>query len=217
MTGFAARIRRATMVEHREAENRTFISRLLAGTVPPAGFAELTAQYLVIYRELEIAATALRDHEVAGPFADPALFRVSALESDLAALYGPGRQSVVPVHDATERYAQRLREYCRTSPAHFIAHHYVRYLGDLSGGQLIARTLTEKYGLGAAGTAFYRFDQIDDLRAYKTAYRAKLDALTLPEEQLAVAVAEAQRAFQLNGAVFQDLAAAYPDDLITAA
>ena len=217
MTGFAARIRRATMIEHREAENRTFISRLMAGKVPLAGFAELTAQYLVIYRELEIAATELRDHEVAGAFADPALFRVPALEADLASLYGADWRSVVPTHAATERYAERLRERCRTSPAHFVAHHYVRYLGDLSGGQMIARTLTEKYGLGPAGTAFYRFDQIDDLRAYKTAYRAKLDGLELPEEQLEVAVAEAQLAFQLNGAVFQDLATAYPDDLATAA
>jgi hypothetical protein len=55
MTGFAARLRRATMTEHREAETRGFISRLLAGQVPIAGFTQLTAQYLAIYRELEAA------------------------------------------------------------------------------------------------------------------------------------------------------------------
>jgi heme oxygenase len=217
MTGFAARIRRATMVEHREAENRTFISRLMAGKVPLAGFAELTAQYLVIYRELEAAAAEMRDDAVAGPFADPALFRVPALEADLAHLYGADWRDTVPTLASTERYAQRLREQCRTSPAHFVAHHYVRYLGDLSGGQLIGRTLTEKYGLGPAGTAFYRFEEIGDPRAYKTAYRRKLDALDLPEAQLAVTVAEAQLAFGFNGAIFQELGAAYPDDLVSAA
>ena len=211
MTGFAARIRRATMAEHRVAETRGFISRLMAGTVPPAGFAQLTAQYLAIYRELEAAADRMRADPVAGAFADPALARVPALEADLAHLYGPGWQAAITTLPATERYADRLREHCRTSPAHFIAHHYVRYLGDLSGGQLIARTLTEKYGLGRDGTGFYRFEQIGDPRAYRTAYRERLDALDLPEEQLAVVLAEARLAFGLNSAVFTELGRAHPD------
>ncbi|MEU4419049.1 biliverdin-producing heme oxygenase [Actinoplanes sp. NPDC024001] len=217
MSGFAARIRRATMVEHREAENRTFISRLLAGTVPLEGFAQLTAQYLAVYRELEAAAAEMRTNPVAGGFADPALFRVPALEADLAHLYGPGWESTITTLASTERYIERLREYCRTSPGHFVAHHYVRYLGDLSGGQLIGRSLAGTYGLDRAGTAFYRFEKIPDTRAYKTAYRERLDALDLPEEELVEVVAEAQLAFTFNGAIFQELGAAYPDDLAPAA
>ncbi|WP_229067564.1 heme oxygenase (biliverdin-producing) [Actinoplanes sp. DH11] len=217
MTGFAARIRRATMVEHREAETRTFISRLMAGTIPVAGFAELTAQYLVIYRELEAAAAAMRDDPVAGPFADPALFRVPALEADLAHLYGAGWESAINPVEPTRRYAQRLRETCRTSPAHFVAHHYVRYLGDLSGGQLIARTLSEKYGLPAAATNFYRFDEIPDAKAYKTAYRQRLDGLDLPADQLEAVLAEAQLAFGFNGAIFQELGTTWPEDASVAA
>ena len=211
MSGFAARIRRATMVEHREAETRTFISRLMAGTVPPTGFAQLTAQYLVIYRELETAAGLMRDDATAGAFADPALFRVPALEADLAHLHGPGWESAVTTLASTRRYADHLREHCRTSPAHFVAHHYVRYLGDLSGGRLIGRTLTEKYGLGHDGTSFYRFERIGDPRAYKKAYRERLDALDLPEEQLAVVLAEARLAFGFNSAVLTELGAIHPD------
>lgn len=70
---FAARLRRATMAEHREAETRTFISRLMGGEVPLAGFAALTAQYLIIYRELEGAAERMRADGTAAAFADPAL------------------------------------------------------------------------------------------------------------------------------------------------
>ncbi|MBB2944630.1 heme oxygenase [Actinoplanes lutulentus] len=217
MTGFAARIRRATMVEHREAETRTFISRLMAGTIPVAGFAELTSQYLVIYRELEAAAEAMRNDPVAGAFADPALFRVPALEADLAHLHGAGWESTVVPVEATQGYAQRLREKCRTSPEHFIAHHYVRYLGDLSGGQLIGRTLSDKYGLPPAATNFYRFEQIPDAKAYKTAYRQQLDALDLPEERLEVILAEARQAFAFNGAIFTELGTAWPEDVPAAA
>jgi heme oxygenase (biliverdin-producing, ferredoxin) len=212
MSGFAARLRRATMAEHREAETRGFITRLMAGGVPRAGFAALTAQYLVIYRELEAAAAAIRDDPTAAPFADPALSRVPALEADLAHLGGAG----API-EASRRYAERLRAYASTSPEHFIAHHYVRYLGDLSGGLLVGRSVAATYGLGEDGVAFYRFPLIADPKSYKAAYRARLDALDLPAERLDALVAEAQLAFALNSAIFQELGAAYPDDAVPAA
>lgn len=217
MTTFAGRLRRATMAEHREAETRSFVSRLLAGRVPPAGFAALTAQYLVIYRELEAAAERMRTDPVAAPFADPALSRVATLEADLAHLCGPGWQAAVVPLEATRRYARRLSERCHTSPVHFIAHHYVRYLGDLSGGQLVGRKVAETYGLGHEGVTFYTFDQIEDPKRYKAAYRERLDALPFAEEDLAALVAEAQFAFGLNAAVFHDLGGAYPEDKIYAA
>ncbi|MET0423348.1 MAG: biliverdin-producing heme oxygenase [Actinoplanes sp.] len=217
MTNFAARLRRATMAEHREAETRSFISRLMSGSVPPAGFAALTAQYLVIYRELEAAAEVMRADPVAGAFADPALSRVATLESDLAHLSGPGwASSVVPVA-ATQAYADRLREHCHTSPAHFIAHHYVRYLGDLSGGLLVGRSVAQTYGLDTAGVAFYSFEQVSDPKAYKAAYRGRLDALPLAEPDLDLLVAEAQLAFGLNAAIFAELGATYPEDVVPAA
>jgi heme oxygenase (biliverdin-producing, ferredoxin) len=235
MTGFAARLRRATMIEHREAETRGFISRLLAGQVPIAGFTQLTAQYLAIYRELEAAADLMRTNEIAAAFADPALSRVPSLKSDLAHLasraaapesdlphLNPKATASEPdlnvtILESTERYVRHLREHCRTSPAHFIAHHYVRYLGDLSGGQLIGRALTERYGLDRAATSFYRFDQIPDPRIYKIAYRQRLDALDLPEPQLAALASEAQLAFTLNAAVFTELGDQFPPGLAQAA
>jgi heme oxygenase len=216
MTTFAARLRRATMAQHREAETRSFVSRLLDGDVPRAGFAALTGQYLTIYRELEAAAERMRADPTAGPFADPALTRAPALEDDLAHLHGPDWERSVVTLDATERYARRLREHCHTSPAHFIAHHYVRYLGDLSGGLSVGRSVAETYRLSRAGVTFYTFDQITDPRAYKIAYRERLNALPFGEEGLATVVAEAQLAFSLNAAVLQELGAAYPDDVVPA-
>jgi heme oxygenase len=271
MTDFSTRLRRATMVEHREAETRSFISRLMAGDVPMAGFAALTAQYLAVYRELESAAAQHRaaykapqaaarpltaaaqpqavptattaqseavaigaqpatvadgrpagtgadgsagplDPELVSAFADPALARAAALEADLAHLYGPDWESTITVLDSTRAYTDRLRELAATSPTHFIAHHYVRYLGDLSGGQMIGRTLSKHYGLGEAGTSFYRFDRIPDPRAYKIAYRERLDALNLTEDQATTLIDEAQLAFRFNAAVFVELGALYPEN-----
>lgn len=140
-----------------------------------------------------------------------------ALTADLAHLYGPDWAARVEPVEATARYAARLREHCHTSPAHFIAHHYVRYLGDLSGGRLVARKVAETYRLSGAGLAFYRFDAIGDPKAYKAVYRERLDALPYDEEQLDLLVAEAQLAFGLNAAIFADLGSAFPAGLASAA
>lgn len=217
MTSFATRLRRATMTEHREAETRSFISRLMSGQVPYAGFAALTAQYLYIYRELETAAELMRDDPIAGGFADPVLTRVPALESDLERLYGHGWASAITPVPAAVVYANRLRKHCRTSPAHFVAHHYVRYLGDLSGGLMVGRSVAATYGLDGAGVRFYAFDDIADPKAYKTAYRERLDGLSLPDSSLDTLVDEAQLAFRLNAAVFQELGDAYPSPSLSSA
>ncbi|MBU2664875.1 biliverdin-producing heme oxygenase [Actinoplanes bogorensis] len=203
MTEFAARIRRATMAEHREAETRSFIARLMAGDVPFEGYAVLTAQYLHIYRELESAAARMRTDEVAAGFADPLLDRVPSLEADVAFL----GSAAEPPLDATRRYVARLREHCHDSAVHFIAHHYVRYLGDLSGGQLVGRSVSETYGLGPAGVAFYSFLDIDDSKAYKRAYRTRLDELpgSFGPAELDDLVAESQLAFKLNAALFVEM------------
>ncbi|MBL7258877.1 heme oxygenase (biliverdin-producing) [Paractinoplanes lichenicola] len=203
MTEFAARIRRATMAEHREAETRSFISRLMAGEVPYAGYAVLTAQYLHIYRELEAAAARMRTDEVAAGFADPLLDRVPSLEADVRFL---GSADVRPL-EATRRYVARLREQCHDSAVHFIAHHYVRYLGDLSGGLMVGRSVAQTYGLGPGGVAFYSFLDIPDSKAYKTAYRTRLDSLPamLGPAELDDLVAESQLAFKLNAALFVEM------------
>ncbi|MCM4076050.1 biliverdin-producing heme oxygenase [Paractinoplanes hotanensis] len=214
MNEFAARIRRATMVQHREAETRSFISRLMAGEVPYAGYAALTAQYLHIYRELEAASASMRADAVAAGFADPVLARVPSLEADVAHL---GAAAVEPVA-ATKRYVERLREHCHTSPAHFIAHHYVRYLGDLSGGRMVGRSVSRTYGLGAEGVSFYTFDGIPDAKAYKTAYRERLDLLpsVLAPAALDDLLAESQHAFKLNAALFVEMGDLHPAETAAA-
>ena len=82
----------------------------------------------------------------------------------------------------------------------FTAHHYTRYLGDLSGGQVIGRLLGRTYDLpaGSAGLAFYAFGAVPKPKRYKDAYRARLDALPLDAAGRAEVVDEVCRAFEHN-------------------
>ncbi|HYF72032.1 MAG TPA: biliverdin-producing heme oxygenase, partial [Nocardioides sp.] len=86
-----------------------------------------------------------------------------------------------------------------------VAHHYTRYLGDLSGGQAIGRILDRSFGLGGRGVAFYAFPQIPRPKPYKDAYRVRLDALGLSADQRDLVVAEVKEAFRLNQALVAEL------------
>ena len=89
-----------------------------------------------------------------------------------------------------------------------MAHHYTRYLGDLSGGQAIGRVLDRAFGLNGAGLSFYEFPMRP--KPYKDGYRARLDGLDLDQGDIARVVDEVKVAFALNQAVFDELTANLP-------
>jgi heme oxygenase len=136
---------------------------------------------------------------VAGQFVTDALRRVPALEQDLWALLGPQWRDRVAANDATTRYCARMRAVCFTQPGAFVAHHYTRYLGDLSGGQFLARAVQRRLGLDdGSGTAFYDFTGLGDLDAFKADYRRRLDAMDCPADERERVIAETSYAYHLN-------------------
>ncbi|HRD62616.1 MAG TPA: biliverdin-producing heme oxygenase, partial [Nocardioides sp.] len=112
---------------------------------------------------------------------------------------------------AADRYADRIRTAAAEWGGLYVAHHYTRYLGDLSGGQAIGRILDRDFDLGGRGIAFYAFASIPKPKPYKDAYRARLDALgTTPAEKARI-VSEVQEAFRLNRALFAELGERLPE------
>ncbi|MGX4653756.1 biliverdin-producing heme oxygenase [Micromonospora sp. SCSIO 07396] len=209
---FSARLRAATAGAHAAAEGQRYVTALVAGELDLAGYLDLVVQHHALYQALESAAEAMRADPVAGGFVDDALTRLPALEADLTELAGPDWALRTAPHPATVAYAERIRAVAGTSPVHFVAHHYTRYLGDLSGGLYIGRAVARRYGLtGQAGTAFYTFARIDRPKAYKEAYRARLDALRLSPADEAALLDEVLLAYRHNTAVFAALARHVPD------
>ncbi|PRX95717.1 heme oxygenase (biliverdin-producing) [Allonocardiopsis opalescens] len=202
---FSARLRAATWDRHAEAERDGYLTALMAGRVSRGGYAEMVAQHYFAYAELERVGRLLAAHPVAAPFVRPELERVPALERDLEFLYGPGWRARVAPSAATGRYVRRLGEMADW-PAGFVAHHYTRYIGDLSGGQFIRRFVSRHYGFpGDDGTAFYVFDALGSLPRFKDRYRAALDGLAVGEEERARVVAETVTAYRLNIEVLAEL------------
>ncbi|MEV4773532.1 heme oxygenase (biliverdin-producing) [Micromonospora humida] len=209
---FSARLRAATQGAHAAAEGQQYVTALVAGELDLAGYLDLVVQHHALYQALESAAEAMRADPVAGGFVDDALTRLPALEADLTELAGPDWALRTAPHPATVAYADRIRAVAGTSPVRFIAHHYTRYLGDLSGGLYIGRAVARRYGLtDGSGVAFYAFDRITRPKAYKEAYRARLDALALSPADEAALLDEVLVAYRHNTAVFAALARHVPD------
>lgn len=207
-------LRTRTAGAHERAEESRFVTDLMQGNSCAGAFAALVMQHLAIYRAMEEVLHAhYTDDPVVGPFIDPALDRVAALEADLAAVTRRGRPAGIGDLDSTPRpatiaYAEMLRT--EHTAEMMLANHYVRYLGDLSGGQAVARLVSRHYDIGADCLGFYAFDDIDSPKTYKDAYRARLDALSLTTTQRERLLDEAERSFFCNQQVFADLQDARP-------
>jgi heme oxygenase len=197
---FSARLRAATGSDHAAAERTGFLAELTGGRLTLAAHTALTVQHYLIYQALEQAAEAMRGHPVAGRFVDPRLTRLPSLAADLAHLAGPDWRDRLAATEATAGYVARLREAAFESPIAFVAHHYNRYLGDLSGGQYVARALSRAYGmpLGAPGLLFYRFDELPDLTTVKQDYRAELDRTGWDAAEQDLFVDEVKLAYRHN-------------------
>jgi heme oxygenase len=202
---FSTLMREASRREHEEAESTAFGSALVAGELPIAAYTALLGQTYLIYSVLEEAARAHRDDPIGSTFWFPELLRKPSLEDDLAFFAGRGWFDGLSPLPATERYCARLRDVAYDWPGGFVAHQYTRYLGDLSGGQIIRRRLGDTYGLTTEGLRFYVFDAIPKPKPFKDRYRALVDAAPWDDAERARIVEEVRIAFRLNTELFDDL------------
>ncbi|WP_278235677.1 biliverdin-producing heme oxygenase [Isoptericola sp. AK164] len=202
-------LRDGTRREHEQAENEGFVARLMSGGLDVAAYADLAAQQHAVYTALEQASEAVRHDARGEALVFDELTRVPAIERDLAHLYGPDWRERVRTLPATRTYVARLHDVGTRLPQ-YAAHAYTRYLGDLSGGQIVQRMMQRHYDMGTAGLEFYDFPEISRLKPFKDLYRERLDALDLSADEVDLAVSEAREAFRLNRAVFVELGAAHP-------
>ena len=212
MDSFSTLIRTASTCCSWEAETSTFMSDLLGGRLGVDAYARYTEQLWFVYEALESGAPGLAADPVAGPFVQPELFRLPSLERDLAHLRGPGWRSTLTALPATRAYADRVAECARTWPSGYVAHHYTRYLGDLSGGQIIRGRAEKTWGFARKGDGvrFYVFEGVPNPAAFKRGYRELLDAVPADDLEKQRVVSECKRAFTLNTDVFRALGEEFP-------
>ena len=205
--GLAQRLRDGTQPLHTRTERAGVMPALLRGALPAPAFHRLQRNLLVIYAALEPALQAHAQHPALAPLHQPGLARSALLTADLAVLHGPGWAAALPVLPAAQAYAGRLHHLAQAQPALLAAHAYVRYLGDLSGGQALGRVVRRAYGLvGLAGSGFFDFGPPEAVQRSVRQFRAALDALPLDSATVQALVAEARWGFAQHALLFEALA-----------
>lgn len=196
MVAISTLMRESSMQDHQAAENVHFITHLMRGELSKAHYTESLTQLAHVYRALE---RKLPDTNSL-PF-HAGLKRFDAISQDLENL-GVFDLETRPVLGATAEYVNRLNALGGLEDVRLLAHHYTRYLGDLSGGQAIGALMKRHYGLEDSQLNFYDFSNMGDPVPIKRGYRDALDALELDEQELAALVQEIRYAFRLNTELF---------------
>lgn len=204
-SNLAAKLREGTKKAHTAAENMGFIKCFLKGVVEKNSYRKLAANFYFVYSAMEEEMERHKHHPVVSKIYFPELHRKAALEQDLAYYFGSNWRDQVAPSPATQDYVARIREIGNTAPELLVSHSYTRYIGDLSGGQILKGIAQRALNLGEEGTAFYEFAQISDERAFKTKYRSNLDEMPIDDATADQIVQEAVDAFGMNMKLFQEL------------
>jgi len=204
---FSKELKEGTKKSHNAAENTKFVSQFLKGVLDPEEYAKLLSNFYYVYSTMEECVSSSTDPYVKNLKRwSVILNRTSFLTRDLRYYYGPmWREKAVP-SEACNTYCYRINEVAENDPYLLIAHHYTRYIGDLSGGQILKgiaqKALTPPVG---EGLHFYDFPRIEDAKAWKTEYRTVLDGLNFDEQQKNALITEANYAFRLNMYMFDEI------------
>ena len=202
----ATMLREGTKKSHTMAENVGFVKCFLKGVVEKKSYRKLVMNFYFVYSAMEEEIEKLRDHPVVGKIYFPSLNRKQSLEEDLRFYYGPNWRDEISMSPAGKAYVERIREIAKTQPELLVAHSYTRYIGDLSGGQVLKKISQRAMNLSdGEGTAFYEFPEIPDEKAFKNQYRQALNELPIEMETAERIVEEANSAFGMNMHLFQEL------------
>ena len=203
---FAIQLKEGTKKSHSAAENTTFVKSFLRGVVNKESYRALVNDLYFVYCALEDEVSNLKDHPVIGNLQLSDLERKDALEMDLRYYYGPIWRSLIKPSEACERYVNRIHEVAKNEPELLVGHHYTRYMGDLSGGQILKGIAEKALDLRKGeGLHFYEFEGIADKQGFKTQYRNTLNMLPINQSQANAIITEANWAFRLNMFMFDEL------------
>ena len=205
-SNLSTELREGTKKAHTMAENMGFVRCFLRGVVEKNSYRKLVANFYYAYTAMEEELERHKNHPVVSKVYFPELHRKASLEADLAYYHRPNWASEIAMTPGGKRYVDRIREVANTQPELLVSHSYTRYIGDLSGGQILKGIAQRAMNLAEGeGTAFYEFPEISDERAFKVKYRESLDAAPVDEAMVASIVEEANDAFGLNMEMFKEL------------
>ena len=175
-----SKLKELTWEYHKEAERQTFVKAMFKSQLTNEQYAAYLLHQHAIYDVLEALAM------MHGLFNDiPNIRRAPSLIEDANELWP--KDKTIEYRPSLKKYHEHLKSIAMDADK-IMAHVYVRHMGDLSGGQMIAKRVP---GEGR----YYKFDC--DVEEYKEKIRAKINDSMADEAILA---------FQFATELFKELA-----------
>ncbi|GMH85798.1 hypothetical protein TL16_g10345 [Triparma laevis f. inornata] len=200
-------LKEGTKKSHKEAENVSFVRHFLKGKITRENYAILTGNLYHVYTTMEACQDAHGAKVLGEMYIPEKLNRADRLLDDWRYLTQTEGKFPDP-SPATRDYVERLKDISENDPKCLIAHAYTRYMGDLSGGQILARCARKALNLPETGEGgrFYEFPEIKEGgKKFKNTYRDMLDRVRPSGDERDRIVGEANVAFVLNMRLFEEL------------
>ena len=203
---FSKRLRAETAQSHRITESTSFVKGILRGAVDLESYRNMQTGLYIVYSAMERELDRHNLHPLVENVHFSSLARSRALEQDLDALWGGKWKDRLTMTPARQQYLDRIRWVGENDPGLLVAHSYTRYMGDLSGGQVVEKIVRRSLKAeGEDGFRFFHFNDISDAKAFKNVYRRCLDGLPISRDQGDGIIAESNRVFKLNQQIFEEL------------
>uniref|UniRef100_A0A7S3VB53 Uncharacterized protein n=1 Tax=Chaetoceros debilis TaxID=122233 RepID=A0A7S3VB53_9STRA len=210
-TSLSNALKTGTQESHSAAESVHFVKEFIKGNIDRDLYSILILNLFYLYERLEKLLDDHAPHQFSNLHFPKELKRTETLREDVDFFLGDvdvlKQQQKSKPSPATLDYIRRVEEISETEPLLLLSHAYTRYLGDLSGGKVLARVAKRAMNLqgGDDGLSFYNFEHIPSAKVFKDGYRKALDDLDLTDGQIQRLVAEANVAFVLNMRIFEEL------------
>lgn len=197
-------LRDGTKRLHAVAERSGAIADILQRKCDRLGYALLLRNLLPAYECLEAELFARRADPILGVFAHRSLRRSDRLRTDLQTIEGADWERSLPLLKSGVSYAAAIRQAAAGDGLRLVSHAYVRYFGDLSGGQVIKKLLGKSLSLPAAALTVYEFPDVET-HTLKARLRDALDRAGRVTDDPHVLVIEAMTAFEHNIGVSREV------------
>lgn len=159
-------LKELTWEHHKNAERQEFVKELMSGNISKKRYATLLFNLHPQYNILEVTAKLYDLLDIR---------RAPAIHADYTELWNETEQYQPALMPVVKEYMDHIMSISQ-DPDKLMAHIYVRHMGDLSGGQMIAKKVP------GAGT-MYQFDE--DVNVLKERIREKLDDSMAEEAKIA--------------------------------
>lgn len=195
---------KATDKAHKDAETSGFITDLMSGKLTKRDYLNYLVVLSPIYERMEQLFVQRHSQSLISHFDHRLLDRNERIKQDIANISTEIGIEIPIIKDACiENYLQTLNE--NLSEVELLAHHYIRYLGDLSGGQAIAKLMARNYQIAESCLNFYDFKELGDIVFYKKRYRDLLNLSLVTSEQKNLFINTVVNIYKLNRNLFDFL------------